>query len=441
MPKFKLGRLTSSQILSAGYVSVILLGALLLMLPFSTYEGHRVNFIDALFTSTSATCVTGLTVVTVKTTYTVIGQLIILLLIQIGGLGVMTISTAFAIFTGRKITLRQRLLIQEDLKQFEISGLLRLIQYILTVTFTIEGVGALILFTRLARDYPLAKAAYYSIFHAVSAFNNAGFDLFGNSIEGYVGDFTINVTIMLLIIIGGLGFAVLAEFYDKRKITSLHAKMVVTTTAILLVVGWASFYALEHSNPNSMAHMNLGEKLLASLFLSVSPRTAGFDSIPCANLYPATLFLVILLMFIGASPGSTGGGIKTTTFSTIMVHLWSTVRGKEDVEVFGRRLEEDVVVKAFTTFSAAVILVFIIAFILSMTEKLPFLNLLFETVSAFGTVGLTAGVTPHLSDVGRVLITLTMLCGRVGTLTLIMSMSERRTKAQFHYPKERIMVG
>lgn len=362
-------------------------------------------------------------------------------LIQIGGLGIMTMSTAVALVLGKKITLRQRLMIQEDLKQFEISGLLRLIQYVLAVTFTIEGAGALVLFTRLVRDFPAGEAAFNAIFHSVSAFNNAGFDLFGNSLEGYVGDLTMNLTIMALIILGGLGFAVLAEIYDKRRLVTLHSKIVVITTVSLLLFGWVLFFALEHNNPATMGNLTLGEKLLSSLFLSVTPRTAGFNSLPMGGLLTSTLLVTMVLMFIGASPGSTGGGIKTTTFLTLTTYLWATIRGKDDIQVFERRLEDDAVIKAFTTFFVSLLLIVVVTFFLTLTENLPFIKLLFETVSAFGTVGLTVGITPELSQIGRLLITLTMICGRVGTLTLVMAMSEGKKKGQFHYPKEKIMVG
>ncbi len=442
LPKINLGGLSPAQILSAGYLIVILLGTIFLMFPFATVDGQGLNIIDALFTATSATCVTGLIVVTTGTAFTMFGQIVIMILIQIGGLGIMTMSITFALIIGRKITLRQRLIIQEDLNQNGISGLLRLIQYILAVTFTIEGVGALILFIRLVKDYSIGKAIFYAIFHSVSAFNNAGFDLFGNSLEGYVGDPVINLTVIMLIIIGGLGFAVLAEFFNKRKLTSLHAKMVISTTVILLLVGWIAFLGLEYTNPETLAHLNFGEKLLGSLFLSVTPRTAGFNTVPTGALRESSLFLVMILMFIGASPGSTGGGIKTTTVGALISALWATVKGKADVEIFGRRLDDTIIYKAFTILILSLILVLFVTLILSITENIPLVNILFETISAFGTVGLSTGYTSALSQIGRILITITMFVGRVGPLTLAVAMSERnKKKAMFHYPKEKIMVG
>ena len=414
------------------------------MLPVATTDGQGLGIIDALFTSTSATCVTGLIVVTTGTAFTLFGQTVIMILIQIGGLGIMTMSTAFAFLMGRKITLRHRLIIQEDLNQFGISGLLRLVQYVLGFTFAIEGAGALLLFTRLVGKFPLPKAIFYSIFHSVSAFNNAGFDLFGNSLVDFVGDPIINITVMLLIILGGLGFYVLVELFQKRKVSSLQSKMVISTTAILLIVGFFVVFALEFSNTNTIANLNFGEKILASAFLSVTPRTAGFNTVPTGALNQSTIFFVMLLMFIGASPGSTGGGIKTTTIGTIFSTLWTTITGKNDVELFKRRLDGDIIFKAVTILMLSLFLVLIVTLILLVTESGEFIDILFETVSAYGTVGLSTGLTPTLTKVGRVLITITMFAGRVGPLTLAVAMSvSANSKGQilYHYPKEKIMVG
>ncbi|MCG8642986.1 MAG: hypothetical protein MI862_24895 [Desulfobacterales bacterium] len=287
----------------------------------------------------------------------------------------------------------------------------------------------------------MGKAIFLSVFHAVSAFNNAGFDLFGNSLEGFVSDPLVSISIILLIILGGIGFAVLAELYDKKRLTSLHAKMVISTTLILLLLGFVAFFFLEFNNEGTMANLNMGEKVLASLFLSVTPRTAGFNTIPTGALTQSTLLFLMVLMFIGASPGSTGGGIKTTTVSTLFSALWRTVRGKTDVELFHRRLDEHIIQKAFIILILSLILVLVTTFILSITEQIGLKDLLFETISAFGTVGLSTGVTTKLSVVGRILIVITMFIGRVGPLTMAMAMSERKKKAQFHFPKEKINVG
>lgn len=441
LPKIDLVGRSPGQMLTIGYLVVIIIGTILLKLPFATVSRDGLSLVDALFTATSATCVTGLIVMNTGAAFSMFGQLVILILIQIGGLGIMTMSTAVALLTGRKISLRQRLIIQEDLNQLRISGLLRLIQYILLVTFIIEGTGAVFLFTRFIQDYPLGRAIFLSVFHAVSAFNNAGFDLFGNSLEGFVGDPLVNLSVILLIILGGLGFAVLAELYDKRRVTSLHAKMVLSTTLILLLIGFAAFFFMEYHNEGTMANLNIGEKVMASLFLAVTPRTAGFNTIPTGALTQSTLLFIMVLMFIGASPGSTGGGIKTTTVSTLFSALWRTVRGKSDVELFRRRLDEDIIQKAFIILILSLILVLVTTFILSITEQIGLKDLLFETISAFGTVGLSTGVTTKLSGIGRILIVITMFIGRVGPLTMAVAMSERKKKAKFHFPKEKINVG
>lgn len=434
---------TPAQILALGYFSVIILGTVLLMLPIATTNNSGLNFVDALFTATSATCVTGLIVVNTSTAFTLFGQLVIMILIQIGGLGIMTMSTLIAFVIGKKITLKERLIIQEDLNQFKISGLVRLVRYVLGVTILIEASGALIIFFRLLGKYPFLKALYFSIFHAISAFNNAGFDLFGNSLENFTGDIVMNFVVILLIILGGLGFAVLAELYNTRNITktSLQTKIVLTITLILILFGFLSIFGLEYTNNDTLGKLPFGEKILASIFLSVTPRTAGFNTIPTGSLNSSTLFLIIVLMFIGASPGSTGGGIKTTTFGVILITVWSLITGKNDIEIFKRQLDKEIVFKAISITFLSLGLVVFVTMVLTVSENMDFLPVFFETVSAFGTVGLSTGVTPELSSFGRILITLTMFSGRVGPLTLALAFTERTRNGVYHYPVEKIMVG
>ncbi|QTL98307.1 Trk family potassium uptake protein [Iocasia frigidifontis] len=434
---------TPAQLLVLGYLAVIITGTILLMIPAATTQSGGLDIISALFTATSATCVTGLIVVNTSTAFTVFGQLVIMILIQIGGLGLMTMSTMVAFIIGKKISLKERLLIQEDLNQFKISGLVALVRYVLIVTFVIEGIGALILFLRLLKDYSFWKAIYYAIFHAISAFNNAGFDLFGNSLEGFTGDIFINLAVIFLIILGGLGFAVLAELYNKRDIkkTSLQTKIVITISLILIIVGFISFLALEYNNELTMGNLSFGEKTLSALFLSVTPRTAGFNTIPTGSLKSSTLFLVIVLMFIGASPGSTGGGIKTTTFGVLLITVWSMITGKRDIEIFKRQLENEIIFKALSITILSLMLVVLVTMILTVSEGMDFLPVFFETVSAFGTVGLSTGITSALSSFGRLMITITMFAGRVGPLTLALAFAERKRSGVYHYPKEKIMVG
>jgi trk system potassium uptake protein TrkH len=433
--------LTPAQYLVSGYFVIIMLGSLLLMLPVATTDGQGLGAIDAVFTATSATCVTGLIVVNTKEAFTIFGSTVIMLLIQIGGLGIMSMSTLFAFVVGKKISLKERLIIQEDLNQYQISGMVRLVQYLLGFTFAIEGTAAAILFLRFSQDYPFWRSIYLSIFHAVSAFNNAGFDLFGNSLEGFTGDITVNFVIMALIILGGIGFGVMMEAYNRVKFkkSTLQTKIVIVMTLALLVLGFFIFFVLEYNN--TLQGLPLLDKTLGAMFLSVTPRTAGFNTVPTGALKQSSLFLIIILMFIGASPGSTGGGIKTTTFGVILVTMKNMITGKEDMEIYNRRFEKQIVYKAFTITMLAAGLIILVTTLLLIIEDFQFIDALFETVSAFGTVGLSTGITGQLSDISRVLITITMFAGRVGPLTLAVAIGEKQRKGTYHYPTEKVMVG
>ncbi|PUU91958.1 TrkH family potassium uptake protein [Halanaerobium sp.] len=433
--------LTPAQYLVSGYFVIIMLGSLLLMLPVATTDGQGLGAVDAVFTATSATCVTGLIVVNTKEAFTIFGSTVIMLLIQIGGLGIMSMSTLFAFIVGKKISLKERLIIQEDLNQYQISGMVRLVQYLLGFTFAIEGTAAAILFLRFSQDYPFWRSVYLSIFHAVSAFNNAGFDLFGNSLEGFTGDLTVNIVIMALIILGGIGFGVMMEAYNRVKFkkTTLQTKIVIVITLALLGFGFITFFILEYNN--TLQGLPLLDKTLGAMFLSVTPRTAGFNTVPTGALRQSSLFLIIVLMFIGASPGSTGGGIKTTTFGVILVTMKNMITGKEDMEIYNRRFEKQIVYKAFTITMLAAGLIILVTTLLLVIEDFQFIDALFETVSAFGTVGLSTGITGELSDISRVLITITMFAGRVGPLTLAVAIGEKQRKGVYHYPTEKVMVG
>lgn len=433
-----------SQVLVLGFALVILFGALLLTLPQATQNGLGLPFLNAVFTATSAVCVTGLVVVDTATTFTNFGEWVILLLIQVGGLGFMTFATLFAMILGRRITLKQRLLLQEALNQVSVEGIVRLVRSVLKISFAIEAIGALILTLRWQSDFGWSKALYYGVFHSVSAFNNAGFDLFGNfsSLTAYVGDPVVNITIMLLIICGGLGFIVLADLLGPRKRYRLHTKIVLQVSAALILIGAVVIFLMEFTNPKTLGPLPIGTKVLAAFFQSVSPRTAGFNTLNLAGMYDTTLLLMIVLMFIGASPGSTGGGIKTTTFIAMVLSVLSTYRSDPHVVLGGRTLPKDVIQKAWAITTSAAVLVFLIVSILSLTEKADFLTVLFEVTSAFGTVGLSLGITPNLTDVGKMAIILTMFIGRVGPLTLAFVLSQKKDKkAHIKYPDERIMIG
>lgn len=447
--RFHAFRFTPARILVTGFALIILLGSFLLMLPISNADGQSLRFIDALFTATSATCVTGLVVVDTGTHFTVFGQVVILCLIQVGGLGFMTMATLFAFVLKKKISLKERLVLQEALNQGSMEGIVRLIRKVIYFALIIEGSAAVLYSIRWAFDMPIGQAIYYGVFHAISFFNNAGFDLFGaisgpfTSLTSYVGDPIINFVSMFLIISGGIGFIVLSDLFDYRKTKrlSLHTKVVLYMSGTLIIIGTLVIFVFEYTNPNSMGDLNFFEKLLASMFQSVSPRTAGANTIDLAGMRQATQFFMVLLMFIGASPGSTGGGIKTTTFMILIGAVITMIRGKEDIVLFKHRLAKDRIYKALTIVLLSLTLVITVAMILSTTEHADFLAILFESTSAFGTVGLSMGITTHLTDIGRVLIALTMFIGRLGPLTLAYALGPKTERELYRHPEGKITIG
>jgi trk system potassium uptake protein len=438
-------RFTPAQILVCGFAGLILIGALLLMLPAASKSGQSLRFIDALFTATSAVCVTGLVVVDTGTTFTTLGHLIIIGLIQAGGLGIMTIAVLISLIMGKRIHLRERLVVQEALNQFDLEGVVRLTKYVVKVTLLIEFIGGTILALRWSQELGWEKGLFYGYWHGISSFCNAGFDLFGEyrSITGYAEDWTINLVIAGLIILGGIGFTVMADIYRYRKFTklSLHSKVVLTTTIVLIVLGAILIFLFEFNNPATMGNLSIQGKVLSAYFQSVSPRTAGYNTLPIGELYNATLFLIVILMFIGASPASTGGGIKTTSLAVLSSAVWSMTKGTEHPELYERRLAEQIIYKAFSLVVFSLLLVIVVTMGLCITEKFPFLNILFEVVSAFGTVGLTTGITPNLSVPGKVMIILTMFAGRVGPITLAFALGQRKIKALYKHPEGKVIIG
>ncbi|RKO68189.1 Trk family potassium uptake protein [Desulfofundulus salinus] len=436
-------QLSPPQVLVLGFAAVILAGALILMLPVSSRSGTYTDFLTALFTATSAVCVTGLVVVDTGTYWSTFGQAVILALIQIGGLGFMSMATFFFILMGRRIGLKERLIIQESLNQLRVAGIVRLVRAVFLFTVLTEGFFAIILSLRFYFDYGFPRCLWLGIFHAVSAFNNAGFDLLGDfrSLTGYVSDPVVTLSVTTLIILGGLGFATVMELYNypRTRRLSVHTKLVLRVTGWLILCGALLFGLLEWGH--ILRDLPLSGKILASYFQAVTSRTAGFNTVDIGHLNAATQFLIIILMFIGASPGSTGGGIKTTTFALLGITLWSLSKGKEDVEIFRRRIPPWQVYKALSVTLWAILLVSTVTLLLSVTEGGDFLAALFETVSAFGTVGLSMGLTPELTPLGRVAIIFTMFAGRLGPLTLAYAFAQRRRKTAIRYPEEKIMVG
>lgn len=414
------------------------------MLPVSSKEGIVTPFIDAFFTSTSAVCVTGLVTLNTAEHWSYFGSTVIITLIQIGGLGFMSFATLFALILGKRITLKERMVMQEAMNSFSLQGLVKLAKYILIFTFSVEGIGALFLSTKFIPEHGFLKGLYFSIFHSISAFCNAGFDLTGNSLVPYADNAVIILTISALIITGGLGFAVWAEIYNYKGMgkLSVHSKLVISATLILIVGGWILMYIFEMKNPGTIQNMSLKGKLLSSLFASVSPRTAGFNSISTADMTLAGKFLTIILMFIGGSPGGTAGGIKTTTAGILLMTVISVFKNREDAEIFGRTISKNLVYKSFVILTLALCLVIGETMVLSFTEKGASLEyILYEVTSAFGTVGLTLGLTPNLSVIGKVLIALTMYIGRVGILTLLLALAHKKHGSSIKYPDGKILVG
>ncbi|MGE8206958.1 TrkH family potassium uptake protein [Heyndrickxia sp. NPDC080065] len=443
---YKRLKLTPPKILTLGFACIILIGCILLHLPIASQNGEEIDWLSALFTATSATCVTGLVVVDTGTTFSLFGQIVILSLIQIGGLGFMTFATLIALIIGKKISLKERLLIQAALNVVSPQGVVKLVKTVLLFTLVNEGAGALLLSIRFAFEMPISKAIYYGIFHSISNFNNAGFDLMGGfqSLTGYVNDPLVTLVISSLIILGGIGFIVVHDFIEYKTFSkfSLHSKVVLCTTGALVVLGTLFIFLLEFHNPKTLQPLSTSGKILGSIFQSVTSRTAGASTVNIPDLTDSTVFLLIILMFIGASPGSTGGGIKTTTFVTLLGAAWSQIKGKEDVVFFRQRLVPTMIYKALTVAISSLLLVIVVTMILSITETgKNFLVLLFEATSAFGTVGLSMGLTPNLTSAGKIIIALTMFIGRLGPLTIAIALAHKDSKELYRHPKGRFMIG
>ena len=438
-------KLSAVQILAIGFLSLIIIGGIILSLPISSASGTGTNIIDGFFTSTSAVCVTGLITLDTATHWNYFGKTVIIILIQIGGLGFMSFTTLFALILKKKITLRERLVLQEAMNTFGIQGLVRLMRYILIFTFSIEFMGALFYATQFVPQFGVLKGIYYSIFASISAFCNAGFDLMGNfsSITSYATNITILLNTSALIIIGGLGFAVWSELYSFKNLKklSLHTKIVLLTTLILIVCGMVFIFLFEHNNAKTIGNMSIIDKLTNSFFASVTTRTAGLNSIPLNDMTGASKFLTIIFMFIGGSPGSTAGGIKTSTLAIIVLIIIAIIKGREDTEVYGKRISKDTVQKAILVFMLGIFIVLVVTLILTITEQASLESLIFEAVSAFGTVGLTLGVTPHLSIIGKIVIMITMYLGRVGPMTVVLAITRKKRKRDYRYPEDKILIG
>ena len=429
---FEKKHFSSFRIIIFGFMLVIFAGALLLTLPIATTDGHGALFTDALFTSTSAVCVTGLVLHDTATYWAPFGQFIIMLLIQIGGMGVVTVAVAIAVVSGRKIGLMQRSTMQEAIAAPQVGGIVRLTEFILKMTITIEGLGAAVMAPVFCREFGFLKGIWYAVFHSVSAFCNAGFDLMGvraafSSLTTYAGQPVINLAIMFLIVFGGIGFLT----WEDITVHGLHFKkyrMPVSYTHLTLPT-------------NSRADFSVPEKVLASMFQSVTPRTAGFNTVELTALTEAGQMMMIILMLIGGSPGSTAGGMKTTTAAVLFASAIAVFRQKEEAHFFGRRVPEDTIKNAATILLMYLVLFLTGGIVISSIEGLPILTCLFETASAIGTVGLSLGITPGLSLISRLILILLMFFGRVGGLTLVFAALPGVHKNVSRFPKEKITVG
>ena len=440
---YKKKHITSFQLIIMGFAGVILLGTVLLMLPFSSAEKVITPFHEALFTATSAVCVTGLVVKDTGSYWSLAGQTIILALIQTGGLGVVTVAASVSILSGKKISLMQRSTMQDAISAPKVGGIVRLTRFILRGTFLIEAAGTVLLLPVFMGDYG-KKGIWMSVFHSISAFCNAGFDILGTdssmfpSLTGYSGNILINLVIMLLIITGGIGFLTWDDIYTNKlnfKRYRMQSKIILMTTACLILFPTVFFYICDLTN------LPMGKRLLAAAFQSVTTRTAGFNTINISEMSEASKAVMILLMLIGGSPGSTAGGMKTTTFSVLILNAIATFRSQENAGAFGRRLEYHVIKNAATIAMLYFALFFGGGIAISVYEGLPLLNCLYEAASAVGTVGLTLGITPELHVFSQVVLIILMYLGRVGGLTLIYAVFSGRNKGNAKLPLEKITVG
>lgn len=440
-------RLKPSTAFAASFVLVILFGSLLLMMPKAVKPGIHLSLIDAVFTATSATCITGLTLFDTASHFTVLGQIVILGLIQIGGLGIMTFAGALAIFLGMGFSIRDRIVMSEMANVEQISLLSRTLRNIVFITFGIEALGAVALFYFWSGEgWSLGRLAYLSVFHSVSAFCNAGFSLFDTSITPFRSNAGILIALSALIICGGLGFAVIMDLGGSRLLTGektafrkmrLQTRMAILISGFLIVAGTVLLFFLEGSNPE----WSKQDRFFSALFTSISARTAGFNVVDTAALSVTSALVIIVLMFIGASPGGTGGGIKTTSFGVLVVGIASMLTGKNRIVLFRRNVPFLALNKALIVFCFATLAILLGTFLLTITERADFIDILFEQVSAIATVGLSRGLTPHLTPWGKVVITVSMLIGRLGLITLAYAIGVPRERQRIEYPQENVMIG
>lgn len=429
------------------FMVVTILGGILLSLPISMRYGKSVKLIDGFFIATSAICVTGLSSIDIGSVYNIFGQMVILVLIQLGGLGVITFTSVIIIMISKKIGYYTKKIVQEDINIDTTFKIEEYVKKVILSVIVIEFIGTVILFFEFIKKFGFLKAVYYSFFHSVSAFCNAGFSLFSDNLYGFKNSFIINMTIPLLIFLGGIGFSTILNCYNvlrkKEKRLTSTTKLSIKISIFLVIIGMVAMFILEYSNKSTIGNLSFGQKLEASFFQSVTTRTAGFNTISILGLKRSTSLLFVILMFIGASPGSTGGGIKTTTIGLIILGTLATLKNKDTIEYDKRSVSWRIYSKAITVLFISLIYTTICIFLLILFERNKnLLDLVFEVFSAFGTVGLSRNLTPSLADISKFILIVTMFVGRVGPLTIALALSKSNLKkGRYTYPQENILIG
>lgn len=442
----RLQKLSPARLIILLFFFAIVAGTALLMLPISARDGYSVSFVDALFTATSAVSSTGLTALNTAEVFSRFGQVMIMILVQIGGLGFMTLGVLIALLLGKKIGMRGRLFIQESTQSVSGRGVVRLAIYIFLIALLFEAAATVILSVRFSLDMPVGEAFYHGLFHAVTAFNNAGFTLFDDNLISYRDDPFVTYTILTLIVAGGLGFIVMVELFQKRKwkLFTLHTKIVLIGSVVLIAFGTIVLFLIELMNGNPVSATSMLGNLEAALFQSVTSRSAGYNTVDVGGLLTSSQFIIIILMFIGAASGSTGGGVKVNTFFVVVLAAITTFRGGGPIQFLRRTVPVDTVMRALAVVLSAIVAVVILTITLSITEGLlmdGFLDVLFEAVSALSTAGLTTGLTPELTDPGKIVVSVAMLLGRLGPLTLAYALARKMQTTKINYPEEKMLIG